>query len=254
MSNDQPRTDTAQARLAAYYADPVLRASYVRDLFNRSAPHYDWVNRLFSLGSGAWYRRMCLRKAGLRPGSQVVDVAVGTGLLAREALTLTGNRGAVIGIDISEAMLAIAQKNLNIFLVQGAAEALPLAAGIADFVTMGYALRHVADLGAAFREALRVLRPGGMLVLLEISVPRRRLGRMLAAAYIGGILPLLSLLMTRNHRARALMRYHWKTIAKGMPPDIITRVMRDCGFRDVQCVNDFDLFQFYTGRKPKAEH
>jgi len=252
MSNDQQRADAAQTRLAAYYADPVLRASYVRDLFNRSAQHYDWVNRLFSLGSGAWYRRTCLRKAGLRPGVRVVDVAVGTGLLAREALTLTGDRQAVIGIDISEAMLAIAQKNLGISLIQGAAEALPIAAAVADFVTMGYALRHVADLGAAFREAIRVLRPGGMLVLLEISVPSRRLGRMLAATYIGGILPLLSLLMTRDHGARKLMRYHWKTIAKGMPPDIITRVMQESGFRDVQCLNEFDLFQFYTGRKAEG--
>jgi demethylmenaquinone methyltransferase / 2-methoxy-6-polyprenyl-1,4-benzoquinol methylase len=252
MSNDQERADAAQALVAAYYADPALRASYVRDLFNRSAQHYDWVNRLFSLGSGAWYRRTCLRRAGVRPGVQVVDVAVGTGLLAREALTLTGDHQAVIGVDISEAMLAIAQKNLGISLIQGAAEALPLAPEIADFVTMGYALRHVADLGATFREAIRVLRPGGTLVLLEISAPRKRLGRVLAAAYIGGILPLLSLLMTRDRRARTLMRYHWQTIAKGMPPEIITRVMTESGFRDVQCSNEFDLFQYYTGRKAEG--
>ncbi|HUW80709.1 MAG TPA: class I SAM-dependent methyltransferase, partial [Acidocella sp.] len=217
------------------------------------APYYDWVNRLFSLGSGAWYRRTCLRRAGVRPGVQVVDVAVGTGLLAREALALTGNRHAVIGVDISEAMLAIAQANLGIPLIQGAAEALPLASAIADFVTMGYALRHVADLQAAFGEAIRILRPGGTIVLLEISAPRNRLTRVLASAYIGGILPLLTLLMTRDRRARTLMRYHWETIATYMPPEVVMRVMIESGFRNVECSNEFDLFQHYIGEKPKAE-
>ncbi|HVA35309.1 MAG TPA: class I SAM-dependent methyltransferase, partial [Stellaceae bacterium] len=178
---EQPGLLRPQALIAGYYADPARRLSQARDLFNRTAQQYDPVNRLFSLGSGAWYRRRCLRRAGLRPGQQVVDVAVGTGLLAREALTVTGDRSAVLGVDVSEAMLAIARRNLGIALVQGAAEALPLADDVADFVTMGYALRHVADLVATFREALRVLRPGGTLLLLEISTPRRRLSRALAS-------------------------------------------------------------------------
>ena len=254
MSNDQERSDVArsQALVAEYYADPARRLSSVRDLFNRSAQHYDWVNRLFSLGSGAWYRRTCLRRAGVRPGVQVVDVAVGTGLLAREALALTCDRHAVIGVDVSEAMLAIAQKNLEIALIQGAAEALPLAPAIADFITMGYALRHVADLEAAFREAIRILRPGGTIVLLEISAPRKQLNRLLASIYIGGILPLLSFLMTRDHRARALMRYHWETIANYIPPEIVMRVMVESGFCNVKCTSEFDLFQYYSGEKPKT--
>jgi demethylmenaquinone methyltransferase/2-methoxy-6-polyprenyl-1,4-benzoquinol methylase len=244
MSNEDP----SQSLVAAYYADPARRLKANRDLFNKSAPHYDWVNGLFSLGSGAWYRRFCLRRAGLKPGAKVVDVAVGTGLLAREAVAITGDRGAVIGIDVSEAMLAIARKNLGIALIQGAAEALPLAPGIADFVTMGYALRHVADLPAAFREAFRVLRPGGTILLIEMSAPRRRIVRALASAYIGKILPLLSLL-TRDKGARTLMRYHWETIAGYMPPDAVLRVMAESGFENLACTNYVDLFQHYIGRK-----
>jgi demethylmenaquinone methyltransferase/2-methoxy-6-polyprenyl-1,4-benzoquinol methylase len=255
LSNDRERLEAArlQALAAGYYADPARRLSFMRDLFNRSAPQYDHVNLLFSLGTGGWYRRYCLRRAGLRPGMQVVDIAIGTGLLAREALTLTGDRRALIGIDVSEAMLAIAQTNLGIPLIQAAAEALPLAPAIADFVTMGYALRHVADLEAAFREALRILRPGGSIVLLEMSAPRWRLIRLLASAYIGGILPLLSWGMTRDRRARTLMRYHWQSIASYLPPDAVTRVMMESGFIKVECTSHFDLFQFYTGEKPKEE-
>jgi ubiquinone/menaquinone biosynthesis C-methylase UbiE len=162
MSNVEERSHTARSSpLAAdYYADPEQRSLLVRSLFNRSAQHCDKVNRLFSLGARAGYRRRRRRRAGVRPGIRLVDVAVGTGLLAREAVTLTGDRSALTGVDISEAMLAIARTNLGIPLIQAAAEALPLAAGMADFVTMGYASRHVADLETVFREEIRILRRG----------------------------------------------------------------------------------------------
>lgn len=254
MATRQERSDSLapQALIAGYYADPASRLSHARDLFNRTAQHYDPVNRLFSLGSGAWYRRRCLRQAGLRPGRQVVDIAVGTGLLAREAVALTGERRTVIGIDVSEAMLAVAQRNLGIPLVQGAAEALPLADEVANFVTMGYALRHVADLEATFREARRVLRPSGTLLLLEISTPRQWLSRMLASGYIGGLVPLLSRLMTRDPRARALLRYHWETVMNSVPPEAVMRALTESGFHAVDCRSEFDLFRCYVARKPSA--
>jgi demethylmenaquinone methyltransferase/2-methoxy-6-polyprenyl-1,4-benzoquinol methylase len=254
MANSQERSGIIESRTAigAYYANPATRLSFARDLFNRTAQHYDPVNRLFSLGSGAWYRRSCLLQAGLRPGLKLVDVAIGTGLVAREALAITGDRNGVIGIDISEAMLAIARKKLGIPLIQGAAEALPLADGVADFVTMGYAVRHIADLEETFREALRVLRANGTLLLLEISAPRKRLPRILASTYIGGLVPLLSLITTRDQRARALMRYHWETIVNCVPPQVIVAAMRGSGLVDINCQTYFDLFHCYVGRKSRT--
>jgi demethylmenaquinone methyltransferase / 2-methoxy-6-polyprenyl-1,4-benzoquinol methylase len=254
MSNAEDRTDGArdEARLAAYYADPVQRLSLMRALFNRSARHYNALNLLVSLGSGGWYRRFCLRRSGLRPGMVVVDVATGTGLLAREALTLTRSPASVIGVDCSEAMLAIAQRNLGIPLIQAAAEALPLAPDIADFVTMGYALRHVADLGTAFAEARRILRPGGAMVLLEVSAPRNRVARGMAGFFIGAVAPRLSWLMTRDARARRLVQYHWQTIVSYMPPDVVMRAMKDGGFERVACKSYLDLFHHYTGHKPQS--
>jgi demethylmenaquinone methyltransferase/2-methoxy-6-polyprenyl-1,4-benzoquinol methylase len=239
----------SNAPSAADEADPAGRQLAMRHFFNKAAPAYDPMNLLFSLGSGAWYRRSRLRRSGLGKGHFVVDVAVGTGLLAREALALTGDAQAVVGVDVSEAMLAIAKVKLGIKLVQGAAEALPLASGIADFVTIGYALRHMADLPAVLREALRVLRPGGKIVVLEISAPGRGLHRLLAAAYIGGILPVISLFMTRDRRSRVLMRYHWRSIASFMPPAAVMQALEAAGFAEIRCDSEFDLFRHYTASK-----
>ncbi len=219
-------------------------------MFNRFASHYDLINQIFSLGSGAWYRRTCLRQAGVGPDMVVVDVAVGTGLLAREAQRLMQGRGTLIGVDLSELMLAQAQKSLRIPLIQATAEALPLADGIADFVTMGYALRHLSDIGQALGEALRLLRPGGRLVLLEISAPSNPVVRATLGAIAGGLLPAVSALLARSRQAKALMAYHWQTIAAYAPPEAVLDAMRQAGFEAAACASEFDFFRFYSGQKP----
>jgi demethylmenaquinone methyltransferase / 2-methoxy-6-polyprenyl-1,4-benzoquinol methylase len=247
MSNREDRRGAA--RTQAHLADSA-RLPLMRAFFNRSARHYNMVNLVVSLGTGAWYRRFCLRRSGIAPGALVVDIATGTGLVAREALAL---RALVVGVDVSEAMLAIARRNLGIPLIQAAAEALPLAAGIADFVTMGYALRHVADLEAAFAEAYRTLRPGGRLMLLEVSAPRHPLLRALAGFFIGALVPRLSWLLARDADARNLMNYHWETILTSLPPEAVMPLMRAAGFRNVTCISHLDLFHHYTGQKPDRE-
>jgi len=249
-NNHEPEAPvSSHALAAAYYANPAQRMSFVRDMFNRTARHYDSANLVFSLGSGGFYRRACLRWAGFCSGMQAVDVAVGTGLLAGEMLAIAGNPGTIIGVDVSEAMLAIARHKLGIPLVLAAAEALPLPPASVDFVAMGYALRHIADIQAALREALRVLRPGGTILLLEISAPRRKLARAAAAFYIGRVVPLLSLLTARNRKARTLMRYHWDTILHYMPPDAVQAAMSASGFQNVDCWSELGLFHCFVGTK-----
>ena len=249
MSNtqSQPERTASCDEIETYYADPARRQGAARALFNGFARHYDLINRIFSLGSGTWYRRRCLRQAGVGPGAVVVDVAVGTGLLAREADQLMQGRGLLIGIDLSESMLAEARKSLRIPLIQAAAEALPLAHGIADFVTMGYALRHLSDIERALREARRLLRPGGKLVLLEISMPSRPALRKLLVILVGRLLPALSGLIARNREAKILMDHHWRTVAAYVPPHAVLGMMRQVGFRSVLCTSHFDFFRFYSG-------
>lgn len=226
------------------------RQRFTRGLFNETAPVYDRVNQLFSLGSGAWYRRRCLRRAGLRPGMRVLDVAVGTGLLAREAVALTRSRTEIIGIDVSEAMLAEARRKLAIPLIQGAAEELPVADASIDFLTLGYALRHIPDLALVLREFRRVLRPGGILLILELRRPRYAVTRSIVAQHFSQIVPLLCRWATAASETRRLMEYHWETIEQSLLPATVIERLERGGFAGIRRESYFDLFCSYSARKP----
>jgi len=237
--------------LPGYYAAAGERGAVVRGLFNGTAGDYDRINRVFSLGSGGWYRRRALLRAGLRPGHRVLDVAVGTGLVAAEALRITGRPGDILGLDVSEGMLAEARRALPIPLVQGRAEALPLADASLDLVSMGYALRHVADLAVTFAEYRRVLRPGGRLLLLEIGRPEGRLAHALARAYLGRLVPALCRWTApRRERSGRLMRYYWDTIEACVPATTILGHLEGAGFEAVRCETEFGVFRAYTARRP----
>src|SRR5271168_2452331 len=157
--------------LRDYYAQEAQRNAWVRELFDRTAGDYDRIERVMALGTGSHYRRMALRRAGIQPGMRVLDIGAGTGLTARQAARLVGASGQVIGVDPSTGMLHSAKVPAGVEMLVGSAEAIPAAADSADFLCMGYALRHVSDLSAAFREFMRVLKPGGRICVLEITRP-----------------------------------------------------------------------------------
>src|ERR1044071_2704727 len=103
-----------------------------------------------SFGSGGRYRRQALLRAGLAPGMRALDVACGTGALTLPMQRIVGGGGEVLGLDPSTGMLRVARRHGARRLVRGVAEALPFPDGRFDFLSMGYALRHVADLRATF--------------------------------------------------------------------------------------------------------
>jgi demethylmenaquinone methyltransferase/2-methoxy-6-polyprenyl-1,4-benzoquinol methylase len=218
MSEPGALPPSAQVRLTPhgvlpdYYGSEAQRRAFVREIFDRTARDYDRVERLMSFGTGAWYRRQALVRAGLRPGMRMLDVAVGTGLVAREAVALLGDADAVTGLDPSPGMMRGLRDALGIRLVQARAERLPLADASFDFLSMGFALRHVADLAAVFREYRRVLRPGGTLCVLELTQPAGPLSRRLLRLYMRGLVPALSRLVARDRQTPKLFRYFWDTI------------------------------------------
>ncbi len=220
-------------RLEKHYGRDEDRQGYVIELFERSAQHYDRINQMMSLGFALTYRGQALRRAGLVRGMRVLDVATGTGLMARAAARIVGDAGRVIGLDPTTAMLQAARRAAVVPLVRGLGEALPFAAAAFDFLSMGYALRHVPDLETAFREYRRVLRPGGRVLLLEITAPASRLGRALSALYLARMVPALTRVVTRSADAESLTRYYWDTIVECVPPDVILGALRAAEFRDV---------------------
>ena len=234
--------------LAAYHRGE--KRPFVRRIFDAGAADYDRVERMMALGSGSWYRRQALRRAGLAAGMKVLDVAVGTGLVAREEVTIVGEPRNVVGIDPSSGMLAQARQRLTIPVIMGIGEQLPLAGDSFDFVSMGFALRHVTDLNVAFKEFHRVLRPGGTVCVLELTRPQGRLRNALLRCYMRGIIPGLTRLLTGSGQSRLLWQYYWDTIEQCLPPREVLAALSAAGFVDVSHHVGLGIFSEYTARKP----
>jgi len=234
--------------LEHYYRSERERSAWVRGVFDRSAGDYDRLERILGFGTGSWYRRRALREAGLAPGMSVIDVGTGTGLLAAAAAGIVGDGTLVTGVDPSAGMMEHARVPQGVRLLNGSAESLPVGDGVADFLSMGYALRHISDLTSAFREFHRVLRPGGRLCLLEITLPERSLPRALLKAWLNGVVPRVAALIGRADSA-TLMRYYWDTIVACVPPETILRELRGAGFLEVERAVELATFSAYRARK-----
>jgi demethylmenaquinone methyltransferase / 2-methoxy-6-polyprenyl-1,4-benzoquinol methylase len=236
--------------LTAYYSGEEERRQWVLGLFNRTAGDYDRVERVMAFGTGSWYRRRALQRAGLSSGMTVLDVGVGTGLVAREAAVLCGDPARVTGVDPSPGMVQNAKVPPGVRLVAGSAESIPVGPASADFLSMGYALRHVSDLSVAFREFHRVLKPGGRLCLLEITRPEGAWSQSVLKGYMRVMVPLAARLVARHRDTPELMRYYWDTIEACASPPVILAALTQAGFEDVNRRVELGVFSEYRARKP----
>jgi demethylmenaquinone methyltransferase/2-methoxy-6-polyprenyl-1,4-benzoquinol methylase len=150
----------------------VGEAASARTLFAPLGPTYDRYAALLSLGQDPRWRRFLVAHVEAGPRDTVLDVATGTGAVARELLARRGC--TVVGLDQSPEMLAEARRRTpaGVKLVQGSAEALPFADASFDALTFTYLLRYVSDPGATLRELVRVVKPGGTIAGLEFAMPR----------------------------------------------------------------------------------
>lgn len=248
-SHDPSKVQLPHTPLPAYYADEAEHTRYLRRIFDDTAPDYDRIERVLALGTGPWYRRMALQRAGLAAGAQVLDVGIGTGLVAREALALIGPGGQLVGVDPSPGMMGEVTLP-GVELVAGCAEALPRPDASADFLSMGYALRHISDVGAAFSEFHRVLRSGGRLVILEISKPESKWATTLLKGYMRSVVPIIARVVARKKSTTPeLWRFYWDTIEACIAPEVVMQALRAAGFVDVQRHVEVGVFSEYTATK-----
>ncbi len=166
-------------------------------MFDRVAARYDVLNSVMTAGLHHRWRQRAADRAGLGPGDSALDVCCGTGDLALELARRTAPEGRVVGCDFSEPMLDLAREKVaasgatNTRFEWADALALPYDAGRFDAVTVGFGARNLADLDRGLHEMARVLRPGGRLVILEITQPTRPPLSIFYSLWFDRIVPLL---------------------------------------------------------------
>ena len=232
--------------LDRYYRDEEERRRKVGSWFNEAAGDYDWINQAASFGTGTWYRKQALLRAGLAPGMSLLDAGSGTGVVAAQAQSIVGRSGRVVALDPSLGMLEHAAKRGVRRRARGVAEALPFPDEKFDLLSMGYALRHVVDLRATFQEYRRVLKVGGKVLLLEITPPSSRLAHHLLGLYMGRLLPFLARFGRGGRSSRELMEYYWDTIERCVPPATILQALAEAGFQEPRRFVEHGILSEYT--------
>lgn len=235
--------------LTQYYGSSTERRSYVRNIFDDTAPWYDLSTGILALGSGDRYRSKALIRSGLKPGMRLFDLATGTGAVAAAAREGVGDL-EIVGADLSAGMLYEAKRKGVVLPVQALGEHLPFGDGVFDMISIGFALRHFSDLRATFAELRRVLRSGGRIVILEITPPEGRLGRKALEIYMKRIIPLLVRLRSRERRVQEMLEYYWDTTDTCVPPSAIEDALRHAGFVDVGRHIEAFINSEYTATAP----
>ena len=239
--------------LTDYYQTEQDRQAYLRKIFDNTAVDYDRIEAMLAWGTGSRYRREALLRAGLKPGMKVLDVGVGTGLVAAQACRLTGSPALVTGLDPSPGMMAASKLPKNMVLIEGRAESLPFPDNHFDFLSMGYALRHISDLGIAFAEFERVLKPGGRLCILEITQAKSAFGRWLLKSYMRGVIPLLTRFVSRQKDSATIWRYYWDSIEACVPPEQVVATLKAAGLTQVARHLEVGVFSEYQAIKASPE-
>ena len=212
------------------------KAAAVEAMFGRLAQGYDLANTLISFGQHRLWKRRAVRLAAIPPGGRALDLCTGTGDLAILLANGIGPTGSVVGLDFCGPMLEIASRRTDrarttlsapVDLVRARAEQLPLQGSSFDACTVAFGLRNVADLHAALCELMRVLKPGGRLVSLDVSTPASPLYGRAYAFYFEKLLPMIGSVVNRSLNDYAYLPRSAKTFPQRQE---MCRHMIDAGF------------------------
>ncbi len=222
-------------KINPYTGDSRHKSEQVREMFDAIAPAYDFMNRAMTFGIDRLWRRRAVRLMRDIPHGYVLDIATGTGDLAiLMAERLDGSH--VTGVDLSEGMIEIGRRKVaergldgRISLTTGDCLALPFPDNTFDCITCAYGVRNFENLAAGYKEMERVLRPGGLLVVLELSTPPSPVVKPFYNLYTRFLIPTVGRMVSKDTRAYS---YLPESIAAVPQREEMCRVMRDAGLTD----------------------
>ena len=210
------------------------KAAKVAEVFHSVAAKYDLMNDLMSGGVHRLWKMFTIELACVRPGHSVLDIAGGTGDLAAKFAQLVGPKGQVVLADINESMLRVGRDKLidkgivgNVAFAQADAQFLPFVDNSFDCITIAFGLRNVTDKDLALQSMLRVLKPGGRLLVLEFSKPQSKLLEKAYDTYSFSVLPFMGRLVTKDSES---YRYLAESIRMHPDQETLKQMMGNAGF------------------------
>ncbi len=231
------------------------KAQKVAEVFHSVAAKYDLMNDLMSGGVHRLWKRFTIELSGARQGNRVLDIAGGTGDLTRQFSRIVGPTGEVVLADINASMLKVGRDKLldkgvagNVSFVQADAEKLPFPDNYFDVVTIAFGLRNVTHKEDAIASMLRVLKPGGRLLVLEFSKPTNPLFSKAYDAYSFSLLPMMGKLITNDSES---YRYLAESIRMHPDQETLKSMMETAGFERVSYHNmTGGIVALHRGIKP----
>ena len=217
------------------------KVSMVRGVFDSVASNYDVMNDLMSLGIHRIWKRVAIQLANVRNGDQILDLAGGTGDLTTLFEKRVGKEGSIVLADINSEMLRTGRDRLidrglvgNIRYAQVNAECLPFADNTFDCVCIAFGLRNVTDKDAALRSMLRVLKPGGRVIVLEFSHPIDKVTEKVYDFYSFKLLPKIGKFIAKDEDS---YRYLAESIRMHPKQDKLKEMMEDAGLERCEYFN-----------------
>lgn len=211
---------------------------FIRDMFDRIAPHYDFLNRLLSLRRDVFWRRILVKRLALAPDAVVLDMACGTGDVAMEVVRQAKGNVRVVGADFAPEMLRLARAKIDglrerppILLTAANAFRMPFRPGGFDAVTIAFGIRNIRDKVGVLKAFRQQLKPGGRLAVLELAAPDRGVLRNLYMNYFNRLLPLMGRLFSRHSYAYS---YLPDSVANFPTADAFAALMQTAGFQKVR--------------------
>ena len=230
------------------------RKEKVREMFDHIAPTYDKLNHVLSMNVDKRWRRQALREIVDGSAQRILDVACGTGDSTISIAQAAAAGSEVVGVDISEGMMALVEGKAEkagvgdrIRLQVADGEELPFEDGSFDRVTCAFGIRNFEHKERGLSEFLRVLKPGGKAVILELSVPRNKVVRWAYDLYFTRLLPRIGGALSGD---KAAYRYLPASVHHFPAPQAFCRMMEDAGFRAVRCRTfTLGLCRLFTGTR-----